>query len=59
MYAIGGSADPTIFSEANYFIAPDDAYAKEVRAKKKKILFFLLASASNGLLTIVTPVSVG
>lgn len=40
MYAIGGSADPTIFSEANYFIAPDDAYAKEVRAKKKKILFF-------------------
>ncbi|KAF2303664.1 hypothetical protein GH714_021046 [Hevea brasiliensis] len=23
------SADPTIFSEGNYFIAPDDAYAKE------------------------------
>lgn len=29
MYAIGGSADPTIFSEGNYFIAPD-SYDKEV-----------------------------
>lgn len=30
MYAIGGSANPTIFSEGNYFIAPDKPYNKEV-----------------------------
>ena len=30
MYAIGGSADPTIFSEGNYFMAPNDAAAKQV-----------------------------
>ena len=30
MYAIGGSAGSTIFSEGNYFIAPDIPYAKEV-----------------------------
>ncbi|KAJ9169160.1 hypothetical protein P3X46_020621 [Hevea brasiliensis] len=34
MYAIGGSVDPTIFSEGNYFIAPDDAYAKEVTKRE-------------------------
>lgn len=30
MYAIGGSADPTILSEANYFAASNDPNAKEV-----------------------------
>jgi len=30
MYAIGGSASPTINSEGNRFLAPDDANAKEV-----------------------------
>ncbi|XP_023646071.1 putative pectate lyase 2 isoform X2 [Capsella rubella] len=30
MYAIGGSADPTIFSEGNYFVAPDDSSKKQV-----------------------------
>lgn len=30
MYAIGGSANPTIFSEGNYFIAPDDPSSKQV-----------------------------
>ncbi|KAF3530323.1 hypothetical protein DY000_02037769 [Brassica cretica] len=30
MYAIGGSADPTIFSEGNYFIASDNSNSKEV-----------------------------
>ncbi|KAJ4915654.1 putative pectate lyase 2 [Raphanus sativus] len=30
MYAIGGSADPTIFSEGNYFVAPDDPSKKQV-----------------------------
>ncbi|EOA18019.1 hypothetical protein CARUB_v10006459mg [Capsella rubella] len=30
MYAIGGSADPIIFSEGNYFVAPDNKNAKEV-----------------------------
>ncbi|KAG5622930.1 hypothetical protein H5410_008148 [Solanum commersonii] len=34
MYAIGGSADPTIFSEGNYFIAPDKAYNKEVTKRE-------------------------
>ncbi|KAF8050604.1 hypothetical protein N665_1929s0010 [Sinapis alba] len=29
MYAIGGSADPTIFSEGNYSIASDNSYSKE------------------------------
>jgi pectate lyase len=28
MYAIGGSADPTIFSQANLFIASNDSNAK-------------------------------
>lgn len=30
MYAIGGSQNPTIISQGNRFIAPDDAAAKEV-----------------------------
>lgn len=30
MYAIGGSANPTILSEGNYFIAPNSASSKEV-----------------------------
>ncbi|KAG8365390.1 hypothetical protein BUALT_Bualt18G0099700 [Buddleja alternifolia] len=34
MYAIGGSADPTILSEANYFVASNDAYAKEVTKRE-------------------------
>lgn len=31
MYAIGGSANPTIFSEGNYFVAPNNGYDKQVR----------------------------
>ncbi|KAH0970024.1 hypothetical protein GBA52_022180 [Prunus armeniaca] len=34
MYAVGGSANPTIFSEGNYFIAPDTAYAKQVTKRE-------------------------
>ncbi|KAL3519437.1 hypothetical protein ACH5RR_017586 [Cinchona calisaya] len=30
MYAIGGSSNPTIFSEGNYFIASNNPYTKEV-----------------------------
>ncbi|CAN6878554.1 unnamed protein product [Brassica oleracea var. botrytis] len=30
MYAIGGSANPTIFSEGNYFVASDDPSKKQV-----------------------------
>lgn len=30
MYAIGGSAHPTIISEGNRFIAPNNLFAKEV-----------------------------
>ncbi|KAI4298725.1 hypothetical protein L6164_032249 [Bauhinia variegata] len=34
MYAIGGSADPTIFSEGNYFIASNDNTAKQVTKRE-------------------------
>ncbi|XVE51075.1 hypothetical protein DITRI_Ditri02bG0009500 [Diplodiscus trichospermus] len=34
MYAIGGSADPTIFSEGNYFIAPDNPASKQVTKRE-------------------------
>lgn len=30
MYAIGGSANPTIFSEGNYFMAPNNPSTKQV-----------------------------
>lgn len=30
MYAVGGSADPTIFSEGNYFLASNIRFAKQV-----------------------------
>lgn len=32
MYAIGGSSDPTILSEGNYYHALDNPDVKEVRA---------------------------
>ena len=32
MYAIGGSAAPTINSQGNRFLAPNDRFAKEVSA---------------------------
>lgn len=38
MYAIGGSADPTIFSEGNYFTASDDSAAKQVTRKATRVL---------------------
>jgi len=31
MYAIGGSSNPTILSEANYYVAPNDPASKQVR----------------------------
>jgi hypothetical protein len=31
MYAIGGSSNPTILSEGNFFIAPNDNNAKQVK----------------------------
>lgn len=31
MYAIGGSADPTINSQGNRFAAPDARFSKEVK----------------------------
>ncbi|KAL8045972.1 hypothetical protein ABFX02_08G149000 [Erythranthe guttata] len=34
MYAIGGSADPTILSENNYFLASNDATAKQVTKRE-------------------------
>lgn len=38
MYAIGGSANPTINSQGNRFLAPDDSSSKEVH----QFLFFSL-----------------
>ncbi|XVF87772.1 hypothetical protein PTKIN_Ptkin18bG0147600 [Pterospermum kingtungense] len=34
MYAIGGSANPTIFSEGNYFVAPDYPDSKQVTKRE-------------------------
>ncbi|XAR65673.1 Pectate lyase [Bertholletia excelsa] len=34
MYAIGGSADPTILSEGNYYGASDNPYAKQVTKRE-------------------------
>ncbi|KAJ0231153.1 hypothetical protein HA466_0300910 [Hirschfeldia incana] len=36
LYAIGGSADPTIFSEANHFVAPDRKEHKEITKRMDK-----------------------
>lgn len=36
MYAIGGSAQPTINSQGNRYLAPVNPFAKEVLAKKLK-----------------------
>ncbi|KAK7262135.1 hypothetical protein RJT34_29696 [Clitoria ternatea] len=34
MYAIGGSANPTILSEGNFFVAPNDPNAKQVTKRE-------------------------
>ncbi|KAL7213570.1 hypothetical protein ACSBR2_016154 [Camellia fascicularis] len=34
MYAIGGSSDPTILSEGNYFMASNDPYTKQVTKRE-------------------------
>ncbi|XP_047309483.1 putative pectate lyase 2 [Impatiens glandulifera] len=34
MYAIGGSANPTIFSDGNYFVAPNKPNAKQVTKRE-------------------------
>ncbi|KAG6603791.1 putative pectate lyase 2, partial [Cucurbita argyrosperma subsp. sororia] len=34
MYAVGGSADPKIFSQGNYFDAPDDSSSKQVTKRE-------------------------
>ncbi|XP_019171857.1 PREDICTED: probable pectate lyase 16 [Ipomoea nil] len=36
MYAIGGSANPTIFSEGNYFMAPNKSESKQVTKREVK-----------------------
>lgn len=40
MYAIGGSADPTINSQGNRFLAPNDRFSKEVRPHLLPFFFF-------------------
>ena len=37
MYAIGGSASPTINSQGNRFLAPNDRFNKEVKKPHNKI----------------------
>lgn len=37
MYAIGGSASPTIYSQGNRFLAPNNRVKKEVRTSKLSI----------------------
>lgn len=41
MYAIGGSAAPTINSQGNRFLAPNDHVFKEVI---KKLIFYFLVN---------------
>ncbi|MED6144100.1 hypothetical protein PIB30_012459 [Stylosanthes scabra] len=36
MYAIGGSSNPTILSEGNYYIAPNDYNAKQITKREAK-----------------------
>ncbi|MED6218665.1 hypothetical protein PIB30_028628 [Stylosanthes scabra] len=36
MYAIGGSSNPTILSEGNYYIAPNDDNAKQITKREAK-----------------------
>ncbi|KAL2495425.1 putative pectate lyase 2 [Forsythia ovata] len=36
MYAIGGSANPTIFSEGNYYMAPQNTDAKQITKREVK-----------------------
>ncbi|KAL2475682.1 putative pectate lyase 2 [Abeliophyllum distichum] len=36
MYAIGGSANPTIFSEGNYYMAPQSTDAKQITKREVK-----------------------
>ena len=40
MYAIGGSADPTILSEGNYFAASNDPSTKQVELLCYKLQIF-------------------
>lgn len=37
MYAMGGSSNPTIFSEGNYFVGPDYKPAKQVTKRAGQI----------------------
>lgn len=40
MYAIGGSSNPTILSEGNYFVAPENSYFKDVTVLPSFFLLF-------------------
>lgn len=44
MYAIGGSAAPTINSQGNRYLAPTNAFAKEVRVIFEIYAFFEIKS---------------
>ncbi|GJZ17868.1 hypothetical protein Tco_1459632 [Tanacetum coccineum] len=35
MYAIGGSANPTILSQGNRYVAPDDGLPKDLRGRRR------------------------
>lgn len=42
MYAIGGSADPTINSQGNRYLAPVNPFAKEVITDHKNLIILFL-----------------
>lgn len=44
MYAIGGSANPTINSQGNRFVAPDDRSSKEVSVRFNYLIKFTLST---------------
>lgn len=57
MYAIGGSANPTINSQGNRYNAPLNAFAKEVSTLTSHILSFVYTirlSAAFNLLILTT-----
>lgn len=48
MYAIGGSANPTILSEGNFYVAPNDPNAKQVEIQQHELnLLSLFLSKPN------------
>ena len=54
MYAIGGSASPTILSQGNRFLAPDDEKSKEVKSPYLLFNFYFFRKVNVSFLTWVS-----